>query len=103
MLCSRRTKAPKLPFHDPLFAVRAAYQVPIKVNVQGAIRPETAYPYTFEDALAFENLEFFGELDGNGLVKKFRDAIKDEADIPTIGEKLFEALKQGRRLSLPWT
>ena len=30
-------------------------------------------------------------------MKKFRDAIKDEADIPTIGEKLFEALKQGKK------
>ena len=49
----------KIHVRDPLFAVRAAYQVPIKVHRPGSDKAETACPYTFEDALAFENLDFF--------------------------------------------
>lgn len=40
---------------DTLFAVRAAYQIPVDVTMPGAAAKETAYPYTFEDALVFES------------------------------------------------
>jgi predicted ATP-dependent endonuclease of OLD family len=49
---------------DQLFAVRAAYQTPVPVQLLGVSKAETAQPYTFEDALAFENLEFFSKLPG---------------------------------------
>lgn len=53
----------------PLFAVRAAFQMPIGVTTTGVVGPEVAYPYTFEDALAFENLGIFSALAGTGLVR----------------------------------
>ncbi len=49
---------------DTLFAVRAAYQTPVEVTMPGAAAKETAYPYTFEDALVFENLDFFAAFPG---------------------------------------
>ena len=82
---------------DPLFAVRAAYQLPVKVTVPGAPASETAYPYTFEDALVFENLAFFSALPGSGLVAKFRDAIALGANAGAIGEAMFEALRTGKK------
>lgn len=51
--------ARKIEKHDELFEVRVAYQVPFKVKRPGTAEEEMAYPYTFEDALAFENLDFF--------------------------------------------
>ncbi|WP_455153790.1 ATP-dependent nuclease [Brucella anthropi] len=82
---------------DPLFAVRAAYQIPLGLTSPGIVGPEVAYPYTFADALAFENLSFFAELDGTGLVRKFRDAIADGGWAASIGEKMYLALKNGKK------
>jgi len=82
---------------DPLFAVRAAYQIPMGLTSPGIVGPEVAYPYTFEDALAFDNLSFFAELDGTGLVRKFRDAIADGGGAAAIGGKMYNALKNGKK------
>ena len=82
---------------DALFAVRVAYQIPLEVNVPGAAAAETAYPYTFEDALAFENLAFFAALDGHGLVRKFRDAIAAGGGTQAIGKAMYEALRNGKK------
>lgn len=82
---------------DPLFAVRAAYQTPLVVTAPGATEPEVAYPYTFEDALAFENLALFSALDGTGLVRKFRDGIAAGGGATAIGERMYHALKRGKK------
>jgi predicted ATP-dependent endonuclease of OLD family len=82
---------------DPLFAVRVAYQTPLAVTAPGSAGSETAYPYTFEDALAFENLAFFSSLDGIGLVGKFRDAIMAGGGAAAIGERLYHALKNSKK------
>ncbi|ORE86870.1 hypothetical protein ATO7_07517 [Oceanococcus atlanticus] len=82
---------------DPLFAVRVAYQVPLEVTPPGAGGPDTAFPYTFEDALAFENIRFFAELDGTGLVRKFREAIEAGGGVAAIGNLMYEALKNGKK------
>jgi predicted ATP-dependent endonuclease of OLD family len=82
---------------DPLFAVRAAYQTPLAVTVPGSAEPETAYPYTFEDALAFENLTLFSALEGTGLVRKFRDAITAGGGATVIGKQMYLALKNGKK------
>ena len=82
---------------DPLFAVRAAYQLPIEVKMPGSSNIEKAYPYTFEDALAFENLDFFSALEGYGLVAKFREAIEGGGSVSTIGEKFFQNLRTGKK------
>jgi predicted ATP-dependent endonuclease of OLD family len=82
---------------DPLFAVRVAYQTPLTVTAPGSAEPETAYPYTFEDALAFENLALFSALDGTGLVRKFRDAITAGGGATAIGERMYLALRSGKK------
>jgi predicted ATP-dependent endonuclease of OLD family len=85
------------PARDPLFAVRAAFQLPVEVTLPGAGASETAYPYTFEDALAFENLAFFAALPGSGLVAKFREAIAAGGGAVAVGTAMFEALKTGKK------
>jgi predicted ATP-dependent endonuclease of OLD family len=82
---------------DPLFAVRVAYQVPVQVPPQGAAGHETAFPYTFEDALAFENIEFFGALGGTGLARKFKEAIQANGGAAAIGGRMYQALKEGKK------
>ena len=77
--------------------MRAAYQTPLVVTAPGTAEPETAYPYTFEDALAFENLALFSALDGTGLVRKFRDAITAGGGATAIGERMYLALKSGKK------
>jgi hypothetical protein len=82
---------------DPLFAVRAAYQLPIELKMPGSPDDDKAYPYTFEDALAFENLEFFKTLEGYGLVAKFRKAIEDGGNASVVGDKFFQDLRTGKK------
>jgi predicted ATP-dependent endonuclease of OLD family len=82
---------------DPLFAIRVAYQTPLAVTAPGSAEPEAAYPYTFEDALAFENLALFSTLEGSGLVRKFRDAITAGGGAAAIGKSMYLSLKSGRK------
>jgi hypothetical protein len=82
---------------DPLFAVRVAYQVPVQVTPPGAAVPETAFPYTFEDALAFENIAFFAALEGTGLVRTFKAAIEAGGSAAAIGSLMYKALKNGKK------
>ncbi len=87
----------KIAKHDELFGVRVAYQSPFKVTRPGSTVEEMAYPYTFEDAFAFENLDVISKLPGNGLIRKFREAITSQPDVATIGREFFEALKFGKK------
>ena len=82
---------------DLLFAVRVAYQLPVEVTPLGATSPDTAFPYTFEDALAFENIAFFAALEGTGLVRKFREAFEGGGSAAAIGGRLYRALKDGKK------
>lgn len=87
------TPQQKLKSYRPLFGVRVAYQYPLTVTRPGQPAPETAHPYTFEDALALENLTFFSTLGGDGLVRKFREAIDTGTSVAAIGEQMYEALQ----------
>lgn len=82
---------------DTLFAVRAAYQIPVEVTMPGAVTKETAYPYTFEDALVFENLDFFAAFVGWGLSAKFRDAIAKGGGATAVGARMYAVLKNGKK------
>ncbi|MBT9521306.1 MAG: AAA family ATPase [Dechloromonas sp.] len=82
---------------DTLFAVRAAYQTPIEVTMPGAAAMETAYPYTFEDALVFENLDFFATFAGPGLKAKFRNAIAKGGSATAVGAEMYSSLKDGKK------
>jgi len=82
---------------DTLFAVRAAYQTPVEVTMPGAAAKETAYPYTFEDALVFENVDFFAAFAGPGLNAKFRNAIANGGGATAVGASMYTALKDGKK------
>jgi hypothetical protein len=82
---------------DTLFAVRAAYQTPIEVTMPGATTKETAYPYTFEDALVFENVDYFAASEGSGLNAKFRNAIAAGGGTTAVGARMYLALKEGKK------
>jgi predicted ATP-dependent endonuclease of OLD family len=82
---------------DTLFAVRAAYQIPVEVTMPGAAAKETAYPYTFEDALVFENVDFFAAFAGLGLNAKFRTAIANGGGAASVGASMYNALKDGKK------
>lgn len=78
---------------DELFSVRTAYQIPVLVKDKDGTNAGEALPSTFEDSLAFENLSFFEELEGNGMTKKFREAITSKKNnIPELAIELFNAL-----------
>ena len=80
---------------DEMHEVRVAYQMPVHVTWPNAdSAPQTAFPYTFEDALAFANLAVFKDLKGAGLVGRFRDAIAASNDVTVIGRAFFEALRK---------
>lgn len=79
-----------------LFAVRAAYQIPVTASRDGGA-PSEVLPNTFEDALVFENLAFFSKLEGTGLVRKFKDAINGSTDLAAIGKAMFDELKTGKK------
>ncbi|QFX95105.1 ATP-dependent nuclease [Acidithiobacillus thiooxidans] len=84
---------------DQLFAVRVAYQLPITVQKNDGEVEEEALPSTFEDALVFENADFFSQLNGHGLVKKFKDALNNSkvtSDI-TAADAMFVALRSGNK------
>lgn len=82
---------------DKLFAVRAAYQTPLAVMMPGATTQETAYPYTFEDALVFENLNYFSTFESAGLGAKFRAAINTGGGAAAVGLGMYDALKNGKK------
>ena len=89
--------ARKVRSDRPLFAVRVAYQYPLQVRRDNDSAGETAYPYTFEDALALENLGFFSTLAGDGLVRKFREAIQSQTSLSDVGARMFQALQTGKK------
>ena len=80
---------------DGDFSIRVAYQTPVRVVLKQKGRPSKALPRTFEDALVFENLDFFRIMEGNGLSKRFRDAIAMNKGISGLGNAFFKALNGG--------
>ncbi|MFA4957447.1 MAG: AAA family ATPase [Candidatus Methanoperedens sp.] len=75
------------------FPIRVAYQFPLNIKFQE--NEYEAIPYTFEDALAFENIALFKTIEGNGLIKKISNAIK--MNTKSAGKDMFDALKNGKK------
>lgn len=70
---------------------RIAYQTPIRVLFADKSEHEFI-PTTFEDSLAYTNFSGFKSMNGNGLIKKFRDAFKTENTI-NIQQDVYNAVK----------
>ena len=75
--------------------VRVAYPSPVEIEIEG--KKEEALPYTFEDALVFDNLEFFKVLNRRGMIKTFGKKIREEKSAESLGQALFEELKKGNK------
>ncbi len=84
-------------FEDPSgYSIRVAYQQPISMSFKTAPAAE-ALANTFEDALVYENHKLFAELDGYGLIAKFRTALTESSDLNSLADKVFDALQSGNK------
>lgn len=81
------------------YAVRVAYQQPVKMTFKGS-RPEDVYANTFEDALLYENIDLFSKLDGDGLIRKFREALADSTDAMQLSDSIHGHLAAGGKAEL---
>lgn len=79
----------------PLSAVRVAYQIPISVERQGSTALLT--PYTFEDAVALENIAIIREMKGSGLMRKFSDLLNADTDAETLANTLFQEIEDKKK------
>lgn len=85
---------------DEQFAVRFAYQIPVTTSLPSNGVAGEVLPTTFEDALAFENVEFFRQLRGVGLTKKFNTTISLGTDLAAVASELHNHLKSGSKAEL---
>ncbi|RQU05815.1 ATP-dependent endonuclease [Burkholderia cenocepacia] len=76
------------------YGIRVAYQQPIKAKFKAA-DPVELLANTFEDALVYENLETFKDMDGTGLMGRIRKSIDDATDAADLAEKFAVALGKG--------
>ena len=74
----------KEKLYGDFFGIRVAYQTPVMVTLDKRDGPSIAFPRTFEDALGLHNIELFRNAEGLGLIKKFKDAIVDNKNIPEV-------------------
>ncbi len=90
------TEDKKERVYDDSFSIRVAYQKPVQVTLKEEESSE-AIPRTFEDALVFENINLFREVNGTGLLKKFKEAVASKNDISELSQALFDALASGNK------
>jgi predicted ATP-dependent endonuclease of OLD family len=83
----------KAIMHPSGYGVRAAYQTPTKVTI-GATEEELL-ANTFEDALFYQNLDFFRDREGTGLAGKFKDAIATSTSAADLVSKAKAVIAQG--------
>ncbi len=81
--------------------IRVAFQIPIDVQIDTGT--DETIPYTFEDALAFENIELFRTLDQEkGLIKKFctllaSDKLADVEALETARKEVYNAVGNAKK------
>lgn len=86
----------KVALYPGGYGVRAAYQTPVKVKV-GTSQEYDLLANTFEDALLYENLNFFRDRSGVGLAAKFSDAVKTSNSAQELAAKARAALADGSK------
>ncbi len=85
----------KIVANGPLSAVRVAYQIPTSVERQG--KTVLLTPYTFEDAIALENIDVIRRMGGSGLLGKFSDLANADTDAETLAAALYAAIDDKRK------
>lgn len=81
--------------YDDFFSVYAAYQTPVKIEFNGKI--QEFLPNTFEDSLVYNNIPFFSQLKGNGLINKFKKSIDTCKNPEDFSIESFSHLKSGNK------
>lgn len=81
--------------YNEFFSVYSAYQIPVLADFKG--KQEEFLPNTFEDSLVYNNLQFFSNLNGNGLVKKFKSSISNCKNAEEFGRDSFTNLAKGNK------
>lgn len=76
------------------YGIRVAYQQPVKA-VFNSDAPVELLANTFEDALVYENIPIFKDIEGAGLLGRFRKAIEDGADPADLAQRVFKGLAKG--------
>ncbi|AXK72838.1 ATP-dependent endonuclease [Lysobacter sp. TY2-98] len=79
--------------------IRVAYQQPIQATFEPGTTVE-ALANTFEDALIYENVDAFRDLEGTGLIARFRDALGSYESAAKLAERLANALSKGGKAEL---
>jgi predicted ATP-dependent endonuclease of OLD family len=88
-------KPDEIVLSDPSgYAVRVAYQQPIEAKFKSD-KPAEALANTFEDALVYENINLFKEMDGTGLMGRLRKSLDSATDLGDLGRQLSAALAKG--------
>lgn len=87
----------KTKAYDECFAVRVAYQTPIKITLDKAVGEIEITANTFEDALVYENLSIFKKLEGDGLLKKFKISLNQYKNATDLNAAMFNDLKSGSK------
>lgn len=82
-------------YTDENFSVRVAYQLPVKAVLDTATGQVDIAANTFEDALVYENIDLFKTMDGDGLIKKFKEALNQNKTPADLTKAMFDALKSG--------
>ena len=81
--------ATKYPF-------KVSYQNPVKIKLTDDKDVVEIIPYTFEIALAFQNVELFKTLKGNGLIKKFA-AAANLSTAAAANEAMYDGLSGSKK------
>ncbi len=86
--------------NDPFFFVRVAYQTPIQLRFNAPGTLVEALSNTFEDALVFENIPLFRALEGEGMIKQFKEAIIAAANVAALGQAMFDIFKNRQQSTI---
>jgi len=67
----------------------------VSISREGSLDGIEYIPYTFEDALAAENIKLFSGIDSpTGMLNKFKKAINYSSDANELNKSLYEAVSQ---------
>lgn len=78
------------------YSMRIAYQIPIKINFNGANNQEVLSS-TFEDSFVYSNLGTFKDLDdpnAGTLMKKFHNVIKESTSLEELQTNVYTTLRE---------
>ena len=76
------------------FSVRVAYQGPVTIQLAPATQTTEVLPSTFEDALAFENLGMFKDIEGGKLVTSIKEILVSQPALGALAEQISTAVRE---------